>query len=366
MRLLPAVGLLAILLAGCGASAAHGAASWNPQAAATYLDRRADWWMSWPQAARDHGTFCVSCHTTLPYALARPFLRDGEMEAQPTERERRIVHNVRARVRLWSAAAPYYGAHGNTPLKAVESRGTEAVLNALVLADADARTGRLSDDTRLAFEHMWALQQTAGPQAGAWPWLQFDLDPWEGGHGEYFGAALAALAIACAPQAYASTPAIQIGAARLRAYLDREFASQPLSNRALVLWASSRMPALLSAQQRAGAVADLQRAQKYDGGWSLETIDRISTGVLRRVTARSDGYATGLAVLALSVDGPPGDPHVARGLAWLRQHQDPADGSWPAHSLNTNHPSPDSEQFMSDAATAFAVLALARAAPQVR
>ena len=213
---------------------------------------------------------------------------------------------------------------------------------------------------------MWALQQTAGPQAGAWWWLQFDLDPWEGRHGAYSGAALAELAIATAPQAYASAAAIQIGVARLRAYLDREFASQPLSNRALVLWASARAPALLSARQRAQTVADLHRAQKYDGGWSLETIDRTSAGVLRGVTARSDGYATGLAVLALAANAPPGDPCVARGLAWLRRHQDPADGSWPAHSLNTSHPLPDTERFMTDAATAFAVLALAQTAPQVK
>jgi squalene-hopene/tetraprenyl-beta-curcumene cyclase len=45
------------------------ASSWSPKAAAAYLDRRADWWMGWQGAARDHGTFCVSCHTALPYAL---------------------------------------------------------------------------------------------------------------------------------------------------------------------------------------------------------------------------------------------------------------------------------------------------------
>src|SRR6185295_13386636 len=57
---------------GDGAKAAH---TWNPEAAAAYLDHRADWWMGWQGAARDHGTFCVSCHTALPYALARPALR---------------------------------------------------------------------------------------------------------------------------------------------------------------------------------------------------------------------------------------------------------------------------------------------------
>jgi len=49
--------------------------SWDQKAAAAYLDQRQSWWMEWPKAARDHDTFCVSCHTAVPYALSRPALR---------------------------------------------------------------------------------------------------------------------------------------------------------------------------------------------------------------------------------------------------------------------------------------------------
>src|SRR5215467_5750611 len=49
--------------------------SWDQRAAAAYLDQRQSWWMGWPRAARDHETFCVSCHTAVPYALSRPTLR---------------------------------------------------------------------------------------------------------------------------------------------------------------------------------------------------------------------------------------------------------------------------------------------------
>src|SRR5262245_47437745 len=45
------------------------AAPWNPKAAAAYLDQRERWWMGWQDAAREHGTFCISCHTSVPYAL---------------------------------------------------------------------------------------------------------------------------------------------------------------------------------------------------------------------------------------------------------------------------------------------------------
>ena len=49
--------------------------SWDPNAAAAYLDQRQSWWMEWPRAQRDHETVCVSCHTAVPYALSRSALR---------------------------------------------------------------------------------------------------------------------------------------------------------------------------------------------------------------------------------------------------------------------------------------------------
>src|SRR5262245_66236178 len=61
--------------------------SWNSKAAAAALDERQTWWAAWPSAQRDRGTFCVSCHTALPYALARPVLRGslGAREAASAE-----------------------------------------------------------------------------------------------------------------------------------------------------------------------------------------------------------------------------------------------------------------------------------------
>src|SRR5438132_6618592 len=104
--------------------------SWNPKAAAAYLDGRAAWWMAWPNAARDHGTFCVSCHTAMPYALARPTLRSALGERERTATEAKLVANVSTRVNQWNEVAPFYPDQTRGLPKSSESRGTEAILNA--------------------------------------------------------------------------------------------------------------------------------------------------------------------------------------------------------------------------------------------
>ena len=74
----------------------------------------------------------------------------------------------------------------------------------------------------------------------------------------------------------------------------------------------------------------------------------------------SDGLATSLVTLALQESGVPHDnAQLKHGLSWLTNHQNPAEGFWPASSVNKRrHVSSDTGRFMSDAATAYAVLAL--------
>src|ERR1700730_10860908 len=185
------------------------ASSWDQKAAAAYLDQRASWWMEWPKAARDHETFCVSCHTAVPYALSRPALRNALAEKAPSANERRLLDNVTKRVLLWKEVAPFSSDADRGAYKTAESRGTESVLNALILASNDAQSGRLSDDTRAAFDNMWAEQQTAGDNAGAWSWLRFRNEPWEADDSDFYGAALAAVATGTAPEHYIATPEIE-------------------------------------------------------------------------------------------------------------------------------------------------------------
>jgi len=341
--------------------------TWDPKAAAAYLDERAGWWMAWPRAARDHETFCVSCHTAVPYAMSRPTLRHELGEQAPSPIERKLLENVTKRVRLWKEVEPFYKDADRGPYKSVESRGTESVLNALILASNAAGNGapnaHLSDDTRAAFANMWAEQQTSGAQKGAWLWLRFKNEPWEADDSDYYGAALAAIAVGTAPENYRANPEIQNNLKMLGEYLNREYSAQTLSNRAVLLWASAKLPGFLDPERQKSLINELLSKQQPDGGWSLTSM----SGDWKRHDGtpqepHSDGYATGLITFALQQAGLPREnPQLKKGLGWLIANQNRSEGFWMAYSLNNNdqhHIGPDTVRFMKDAATAYAVLSL--------
>jgi squalene-hopene/tetraprenyl-beta-curcumene cyclase len=339
---------------------------WDPKAAAAYLDRRQSWWMEWPRAQRDHQTFCVSCHTAVPYALSRSALRTALAEQAPSPNERRLLASVTKRVGLWNEVEPFYKDADRGPYKSVESRGTESVLNALILSSRDAQSGQLSNDAHTAFENMWAEQQIAGKQKGAWLWLRFNNEPWEADDSDYFGATLAAVAVGIAPGNYSATHEVQTNLKLLREYLNREFAAQTTINRVLLLWAAAKLPGLLEPDRQKAVVAELLEKQQADGGWSLSSLSgdwKRADGTSQETT--SDGYATGLITFALQRAGiSPENAKLKRGLAWLTANQDKTEGSWTAYSLNKskpNHISPETALFMNDAATSYAVLSLTAA-----
>ena len=335
--------------------------AWSAKGAAAYLDGRLAWWMSWPQAARDHQTFCVSCHTALPYALARPTLRVALGELAPSPIERSLLDNVIKRVRAWEEVEPYYVGASLAP----QSRGTESVLNALILSAYDAAAGTLTPDTQLAFDHMWAQQLTVGNAKGTWPWLEFQLAPWEF-HSEYYGATLAALAVGTAAANYRSVDKIQGNMKLLREYLARELASRTLTDRLMVLWASTKIPGLLARAQQKSIVDEALSKQQVDGGFSLSSLARTSKlWGYAPLETRSDGYATGLVAFVLQEVDPDlvsDRSQLELSLTWLKRNQDKTEGRWFAYSLNKRrNPDSDVGRFMSDAATAHAVLALQRA-----
>ncbi len=351
-----------VLLALFSVAAAFGQA-WSPAKAAAYLDKRSTWWMSWPTAARDHGTFCVSCHTATPFSLGRAALRGALGESGASANEQKIIESVTKRVRMWHDVEPFYSDQSRGLPKSSESRGTESILNSLILVSRDVPAGHLSADARLALDNMWALQIKAPDMNGAWAWLQFHNAPFEG-DSQFYGNSLAAIAIGSAPDHYQAEPAVQAGVKLLSAWLVKNMDAQTPLDRVVLLWASAKVGGLLTAEQQGKIVGETLALQRPDGGFNMAS---MIPGWKRHdntpVDLASDGYATGLVAYALeqlgSAEAAPG---LKRALAWLGQNQIEADGRWPGVSLNNNRAVlSDTGLFMSDAATAYAVLALTHA-----
>jgi squalene-hopene/tetraprenyl-beta-curcumene cyclase len=360
--------VLATLTSGDARSGDDAQLSWSPKAAASYLDGRADGWLRWSRAARGGGTACASCHTSTPIALARPALAEQLGETAPGVIETRLIDNMKKRVENWEKIVhdttsdkdrlqPFYSD------KEPESLGTESVLNALILVDHDVRRekGALSAVTKKALDHLWEQQQ----ENGAWLWLEFGLNPWEK-DGAYYGASLAAVAVGSAGKRYHEQAEIQARVASLKHYLKEQYPNQPLHHRVLALWASSRLPGVLTAESKRKLIEELLNIQEADGGWSLPKLGRNGSGSGAWASRSayptgvvSDGYATGLVVLALKRAGIAADnPKLQEAIRWLVTNQ--KEGAWPANYLNKKRdPQDNLGKFMRDAATAYAIMALA-------
>ena len=339
----------------------NGGASWSAEKAANYLDHRASWWETWPASQRDHETVCVSCHTMIPYALARPKLRALLHEQSLPEPERAMMQHLQKRVSQWKEMEPYYSDAKYGAGKAKESRSTEAVVNALIMASNSAGKKHLDPLARTAFNQAWELQIKSGERAGAWDWQVFHLSPWEGTESQYQGAAFMALAVAWAPNQYRNESGVKANLQLLRAYLKREYPSQPVLNKVILLWAEDKLPGLLSSQDKRQLIDQVAALQRPDGGWNLSSLGTWTRSDHTPEETGSDGYATGLVTLAIEQSHSKRQQvSLNKARAWLEHNQSQADGSWHADSLNKKRdPTSDIGRFMSDAATSYAVLALA-------
>jgi squalene-hopene/tetraprenyl-beta-curcumene cyclase len=355
-----------------------GSSTWDPAAAAAYLDARMDLWFANGTRLKtgDTQTACVSCHAGLAYAISRPVLRRVMHVDTPSAQEAKLLDDTTRRVETYATHQVLYDFNER---RQTESRGTEAVLNAVILTSADAARGvrEPSAPAKKALARMWETQRADG----RWDWLEFGLEPWETTEAVYHGATFAAFAAGTAqgPHDAVATAGID----RLRAYLSSNYQAQHLYNRTWALLASTRLKRVVTDAQRDALIGDLVRAQRDDGGWSLEAMGpwkwsktappvKAPGDLDAALLTQSDGYATGLVVYTLKQAGVARD-HAAirKGIQWLATNQrtipvpDVPGRAWHAHSLNYDREhggekgEPWRRLFMSDTATAFAILALA-------
>jgi squalene-hopene/tetraprenyl-beta-curcumene cyclase len=320
------------------------AVDWDPAAAAKYLDSRQEKWFAWPRAASKGGP-CLSCHTGLMYMLARPVLRRALGETAPIRWETGMVEGLKARVE-------------DNP--APDAADAQPVLAALVLAIDDQRSARgLSRETEAAFRRMWRLQVGDGTRKGAFPWNNSGRDPYSN-EATYMGALLAALAVAIAPDNYRSRPEIRGNLEALGNHLRNSANGQPLHHRLISLWASAKLKGLLPEATAQQILTETWQGQEADGGWTLKSLGPWKDHPQSPPQPGSNAYATALVALSVQEYGiSREDPRVVKALNWLKAHQDSHDGAWAAASFNRQYEAGSMQiEFMRDAATGFAVLAL--------
>jgi hypothetical protein len=328
------------------ATAAPLRAEWNPALAARYLDARQQAWFDWKTAQSSDGP-CVSCHTGMTYLLARPVLRRALQETEPTRFETGYLNRLKTKM-----AKPAEGALGTV----------EAVMSAMFFSRDDARAV-MSSHTSQAFDRLWATQEVGGAHKGAWQWYEAKLDPWENSESLYYGSALVALALGQTSEAYQKDAAVRARAAALTTYLINQPSPPRLHDRLATLWASSTMPSLLPDASRRALLAEVSGRQQADGGWSLASLGPWMDHPDAPPSSGSHAYATAYTAFVLQRAGVPAShAGLSKAVAWLRSHQDPATGAWPAVSMNKKYPDGSMPSlFMQDAATAFAALVLVEA-----
>ncbi|MDP6539122.1 MAG: hypothetical protein QF903_04070 [Planctomycetota bacterium] len=280
---------------------------------------------------------CVSCHTNGWALAALPVIAPESAELKPGRAFAREYLT-----RFLDGEDEPHGQHGS-----VEGM----VSTAAFLALSDARLGGPAHPVTLrALDHAWG---TLGSD-GVWEdWLRCNWPPYESDL--RFGPTLMLVALGELREA-GGLRAADRRAARLLADGLREQPPPGLHDAAMRLWAAASWPRVASRADRTAWRTRLIEAVEADGGWSMASLaapDWKRDGGEPQ-TAESEAYPTALAAYVLLRTGAsPDDAPVARALAWLRARQG-ADGTW-----TTRSPRRDGKHYLSRAATALALLALA-------
>lgn len=311
----------------------------SKNAALDYLDKGALVW------AREQK--CVSCHTTGTYMLIRPQLT--KKVGQPSQE---LFEFFKADLKRQLATS-------HQKLKSA-ARPQQVIYLAAGLAHWDANvSGKLSTATQEALQLMFDIQLPSGTWGSEDCWPPLESSPFQ-------AATIAALAVATAPDWLQSlqSPDLRNKIERLKEYL-RSNQEQNDYDRVSLLWAASKIPDLLTKDQRQNLTNMILRLQRPDGGWATRSFslpEKWGSG-LRAERLRkepdferpsSDGHMTGLAILVLREAGlSKNDRRIQRGVEWLLANQRQS-GRWWTKSLNT-----DNWQFITYSGTAYPLLALA-------
>ena len=298
------------------------AKAFSARKAADFLDGAS---LAWTRERR-----CVTCHTNVPYMLARPRIAAGNAIA--IEEIRRFLEK---RVSHWEREAP--------------NSDYDVFAAAMALAAHDsATTNKLHPATKTALDRSWTLQK----EDGSFVWPKCAWPPME--HDDYYGVVFVALAAGMAPEEYKKQEAAAKGLAKIRTWL----ASHPapdLHHRAMLLWTSTKIDGILTDENKRLARVTIRDAQAADGSWNLPSLGRYvrRDGSANDPKGPGDGYATGLCAYILRESGVASDdPALKKAVAWLLANQRES-GRWFTRSVSN-----DKAHYITNAGSAYAVLAL--------
>jgi squalene-hopene/tetraprenyl-beta-curcumene cyclase len=274
---------------------------------------------------------CMTCHTNVPFMLARPKIAGGDPKPMQEVRE-----FLEANVKKWETAKP--------------KSDYDVVATAVALTWNDvSTTGKLHPATKAALDKMWTVQL----EDGSWNWPDCDWPPLE--HDQFYSVAYASVAVSMAPDNYRNTPAAKKGMENIRKYLKANPTTE-LHHKATLLWASQKIDGLLSDEEKKAVVVELRKLQLLDGGWNLPALGpypRNRRGDVANPMNVSDGYATGFVTFILRQTGVSAeDPALVKAVEWLKSNQRES-GRW-----FTQSPGGSKAQYVTNVGSAFAILAL--------
>ena len=298
------------------------AETYSLDAAVAYLDQAS---VDWTKSRK-----CFTCHTNYAYLMARPTISADHDSHQQVRKALEDMVETR-----WEKQGPRWDA--------------EVVMTAAVLAINDAATtGKLHATTRKALDRMWTVQR----DDGGIDWLKCDWPPMESD--DEFGACMLAIAVGAAPEEYRESNEAAHGLKKLRDYFAKN-RPPTVHHEAMMLWANSYLGDLVTQEERDTTIQKLLQMQSADGGWNSASLGNWERGDgLEQDTESSDGYATGFVIFVLRRSGVASEnAQIKKAIAWLKSNQRES-GRWYTRSLFQ-----DNHHFLSNAGTAFAIMAIA-------
>jgi squalene-hopene/tetraprenyl-beta-curcumene cyclase len=228
---------------------------------------------------------------------------------------------------------------------------TGMVATTAFLAMSDARSGKeVHPATRKGLDNAWKLLD----ESGTWEnWLQCNWPPFESD--AEFGPTLMLVALGEVKEITNLNSQDMNAVQRLSSYLKNN-PPQSLHAKTMRLWAGNAWPNLISQTDKTAWRQELHNAQATDGGWSMAS---LSGPAWKRdggegQTTTSEAYSTAFVTYVLLKTGLADQESITdKGLRWLKEHQRES-GDW-----FTRSPRRDRKHYISRAATAFALMALA-------